>query len=352
MGAGRVLTRAIGGVGVAAAGALSTGFLVERRVVRTRRATADRTAEFFGLSASPRAVLADDGVALHAEIDELAPYEGKQRTPHPGVTLVFAHGYALSLHSWFFQREAFRGKYRMAFYDQRSHGRSERGDRKRSTIDQLGDDMAAVLEQLVPEGKVILVGHSMGGMSIMAFAERHPEVFAERVAGVALLATCAGNLRPHRILSRLIPDTLGSFAAPRLVAALAAAPELVDSARTGSNIGFLVAKRFAFATPQPNAEIEFLDQLLAHTPMDTIGEFFPTFTALDKFAALARLDSVPALIVGGVQDRVTTIGHSRRMARAMPDAELVECDPAGHMVTFEARDEVNAAIERLVERAG
>ena len=102
------------------------------------------------------------------------------------MTLVFVHGYALNLDCWHFQREAFRGKHRMAFYDQRSHGRSERSDREHATIDQLGDDLARVIETVAPKGKVVLVGHSMGGMSIIAFAERHPKLFAERVAGVGL----------------------------------------------------------------------------------------------------------------------------------------------------------------------
>ena len=96
-------------------------------------------------------------------------------------TLVFVHGYALNLDCWHFQREAFRGKHRMAFYDQRSHGRSERSDREHATIDQLGDDLAVVIEDGGAGGQVVLVGHSMGGMSIIAFAERHPKLFAKRV---------------------------------------------------------------------------------------------------------------------------------------------------------------------------
>ena len=62
-----------------------------------------------------------------------------------------------------------------------------------------------VIEDLAPEGEVVLVGHSMGGMSIIAFAERHPELFAKRVAGVALVSTTAGGLHPHRTLGRWIP---------------------------------------------------------------------------------------------------------------------------------------------------
>ena len=137
-----------------------------------------------------------DGVVLHAEVDEITPYAESRRSQSADPTIVFVHGYALNLDCWHFQREAFRGKHRMVFYDQRSHGRSERSDREHATIDQLGDDLARVINELAPKGDVVLVGHSMGGMSIIALAERHPELFAKRVKGVALVSTTAGGLRP------------------------------------------------------------------------------------------------------------------------------------------------------------
>lgn len=356
MSVGTWVGRAAGGLGAAAVAAIATGIVVERNVVRTRKAATARVEEMGSLRSAPQRVSTDDGITLYAEIDEVAPYEGKLskklERPKEQLTLVFIHGYAINLDCWYFQREAFRGKYRMAFYDQRSHGRSDPSPRSRATIEQLGDDVAAVLTHLVPEGDVVLVGHSMGGMSIMAFAEQHPEMFRTRVRATALLATTAGDLRPHHILSKLIPDGIGEAAASRLVAALASAPELVDSARKrGSNIGFLAADLFAFSGDAPAEEVEFLDQMLAGTSMKVLGEFFPTFSELDKYSALSRLDEKPCLIVGGERDRLTAVSHSRKMAKAMPDATYVECAGVGHMVIFEARETVNAELEALVDRA-
>ncbi len=353
MSARRSLAYAAGGLGAAALAALATGVVVERKVVQARRAGAASADRLGVLRSEPVEVVADDGVVLHAEVDEMAPYAGKgKRRKSAEVTLVFAHGYALNLDCWHFQREAMRGKHRMVFFDQRSHGRSARSSRENATIDQLGDDLARVVEQLAPDGTVVLVGHSMGGMSIMAFAERHPELFAERVAGVALIATTAGGLRPHRVLSRWIPNGIGELMAPRVVAALAKAPELVDSARrSGSNIGFIVADLFAFGGDVPAAEVEFLDEMLAGTSFDVLAEFFPNFTELDRFDSLAALGGVETVIVCGTKDRLTSIGHSRKLADRLPHAHLVECADAGHMVIFESRIQVNAALEDLVAAA-
>lgn len=349
----RSIAYAAGGMGAAVVAALATGVAVERRVVRSRRAGAAEADRLGALRSTAVQVTCRDDVALHAEVDEIAPYVVGGRRPKATVTIVFVHGYALNLDCWHFQREAFRGKHRMVFYDQRSHGRSERSDREHATIDQLGDDLADVIATMAPKGDVVLVGHSMGGMSIFAFAERHSELFARRVTGVGLVSTTAGGLKPHRTLGRWVPDRFGTMVAPRVIAALAKAPELVDSARRpGSNIGFLVADMFAFGSSDvPAAQVEFLDEMLAGTKFEVLAEFFPNFSQLDKFEHLAAFGRVATTIICGTKDKLTSIGHSRKLAQRIPGAQLVECEGAGHMVIFESRDQVNHALEDLLAAA-
>jgi pimeloyl-ACP methyl ester carboxylesterase len=334
--------------GAVAAGAVATGVVVERRVVRTRRAAAGGADVLGSLHSPALAVEADDGVCLHAEVDELAPYAGTAPAQQDGPTLVFVHGYSLNLDCWHFQRAQLRGKYRMVFYDQRSHGRSERSSAENATIDQLGHDLRTVIETLAPEGPLVLVGHSMGGMSIIALAEQHPELFGDRVVGAALVSTTAGGLRTHRVLSPFIPDRLGREVGSRVVAGLARAPELVDSARRrGSNLGFLLGRVFAFGEDVPPAYVEFLDNMLAQTPFEVLAQFFPNFDTLDKFSVLAAFERIPTTIVCGTEDKLTSIGHSRKLASRIAGAKLVECQGAGHMVILEQHERVNAALTDL-----
>jgi pimeloyl-ACP methyl ester carboxylesterase len=336
----------------ATAAAVTAGLVVERRVVATRRAGSQGADELGGLRGDARRVLTADGVALHVELDEVAPYaEGSKSLTREGdgePTIVFVHGYALNLDCWHFQREYFRGKHRMVFYDQRSHGRSGRGDKQHATIDQLGDDLRTVIEDVVPTGPVVLVGHSMGGMTIMALAERHPDLFDERVVGAALISTSAGELRTHHLVSRLIPDAVGGTLGPRIVAGLALAPDLVDRLRRrGSNIGFLVADQFAFGDDVPASYVEFVDNMLAATSFEVLAEFFPNFDALDKYTVLESFARVPTYIISGTKDLLTAVGHSRKMADRIPGATLVECPGAGHMVIMERKDRVNSALGEL-----
>ncbi|MEI2820511.1 MAG: alpha/beta hydrolase [Marmoricola sp.] len=346
--------RAGGIAGTLAALAVGVGLVAERTIVAERRKAAPDADRLGTLHSQARTVIASDGVHLHAEVDEVAPYSRKRRGKHEAPaadlpTLVFAHGYALSLDCWHFQRAALRGKFRMVFYDQRAHGQSGRGEWKNATIDQLGADLGAVIEQLVPTGRVVVVGHSMGGMSALAYADQFTREFSERVTGVALIATSAGDMHPHETISSWIPDGIGEVVALRAISALAKAPELVDSARRlGSNIGYLVVRRFAFgSTNVPPEQVEFLDHMLADTPMEVLGAFFPQFEALDKYAVLGAFTNVATTIICGTRDRLTPLAHSRRLATAIEGSELVVCPGAGHMVIFEKSARVNAAIESV-----
>jgi pimeloyl-ACP methyl ester carboxylesterase len=338
-------------VGTAAAGTVAAaalaGALVEKRLVARRRSGPDPG---FGQLRGPvRPVRTDDGLRLHAEVDEPASGQSPPREGQPAPTLVFVHGYALNLDCWHFQRQHFRGRLRMVFYDQRSHGRSERSLPQHATIDQLGRDLAAVLDQLVPEGPVVLVGHSMGGMTIMALAEQHPELFGTRVVGAALISTTAGGLRTHRVLGRWLPERVMGQVTPRLVAGLARMPGLVEGARrAGSGIGFVATGRLAFGQDVPPSYVDFVDDMLTRTPFEVLAEFFPNFDALDKFSVLHAFERVPTTIICGDQDRLTSIGHSRKMAQRIPGARLVECPGAGHLVILERRDDVDAALEDLL----
>ena len=107
--------------------------------------------------------------------------------------------------------------------------------------------------------------------------------------------------------------------APRVIAALAKAPELVDSARRpGSNIGFLVADMFAFGTRTCRRRRWSSSTRCWPARRSTVlAEFFPNFSSLDKFDAPRRRSrDVPTTIICGTKDQLTSIGHSRKMAAA------------------------------------
>ena len=128
-----------------------------------------------------------DGVRLHVEAT------GPADAP---VTVVLLHGWSLDGRTWHQQVAAltatpFGDAVRVVTYDARGHGRSSCMALPTATLAQLGDDLAEVLDAVAPTGPVVLVGHSMGGMTIMEYAHRHPAQFAARTAGLVFVSTTA-----------------------------------------------------------------------------------------------------------------------------------------------------------------
>jgi pimeloyl-ACP methyl ester carboxylesterase len=295
-----------------------------------------------------RIVLADDGVPLHVEVDE--PPEGGRRGDAP-LTFVLSHGYALTLDSWHYQRLALRGRGRLVLWDQRGHGRSGTGPPDASTIDQVGADLAAVIEEVAPEGPLVLLGHSMGGMTVMALAAKRPELFAERVVGVGLLSTSAGGLGD---LDLGLPGfgRVAVRAAPLAARVIARSPGLAaQGRRVSSDLEALLVRRYSFASDVAPALVRFSTGMIAATRFEVISDFLPTFAGHDKRDALAAMADAEVLVLVGDHDMLIPAGHSEDIASRLPAAEHVVVRHGGHLVLLEHPRVVDAHVLELAERA-
>jgi len=288
-------------------------------------------------------VRTEDGVDLHVEIDD---------APSP-LTVVFVHGFTARLEEFDLQRETLRGKARAVLYDCRGHGRTRRKGVRAATIDQLGRDLGRVIDAATPVGPVVLFGHSMGGMTIMALARQRPELFGPRVVGAFLLATSSGGLVDagpiglwFRILRRLglLPLLLFWM---RLWAPLA---ERVR--RRGSKAGRAYFRHYLFGKDDADpAAVEQVQDLLEQTPFPIIAAFYRTLLDHDEHASLEVMRAIPVTLLVGDSDRLTPASHSERMAEALPDAELIIVPGAGHSVNITRREVVDSALLRLLDRA-
>jgi pimeloyl-ACP methyl ester carboxylesterase len=346
----------IGGVvgGTAAATAVAAVAVQRRTAARRRRRGADEPA-FPPLPCDRHGtVVADDGTGLYYE--EVGPSDAP-------LTVVFVHGYTLNSQSFYFQRQALaRPDVRMIFYDQRSHGRSEHSEPDLATIDQLGRDLHTVLETLVPTGPIVLIGHSMGGMTILALAGQHPDLFAApsgrrggppRVAGVALIATSAGDMASVTLgLPALLAKIKGPLM-PLLLRGARRQANLVERGRAvGTDIAWVFTRRLSFGSKDvPAATVEFLTNMIAATRIEVIADFYPALMSHDKLAALPVLADTDVVIICGERDSLTPLTHSQAMAEALPKAELVVVPQAGHVALMEYPDVVDDALSRLIDSA-
>ncbi|MFJ1546955.1 alpha/beta fold hydrolase [Streptomyces sp. NPDC088246] len=375
-------------IGVIAAGA-AAGVAVERLTVgrgmrRRARLALDASGPYGSLRGLPGRAAADDGTELYYEVDEVEPDGGTgagggesgtsdsatatgagtrrrrlfgRKAPAP-VTVVFSHGYCLSQDSWHFQRAALRGLVRTVHWDQRSHGRSERGraqaDGVTVGIDQLGRDLKAVIDAAAPEGRLVLVGHSMGGMTMMALAEQYPQLIRDRVAAVAFVGTSSGKLGEVSFGLPIAGVNAVRRVLPGVLRALGSQAELVERGRRATADLFAgLIKRYSFGSRDVDPAVErFAERLIESTPIDVVAEFYPAFTEHDKSHVLPAFRDLPVLILAGDKDLVTPSSHSEAIADHLPEAELVIVPDAGHLVMLEHPETVTDRLADLLVRVG
>lgn len=358
-------------IGVVAAGA-AAGVAIERLTVgrgmrKKARLALDSAGPYGALRGTPGKAYADDGTELYYEVDDIEPEAGLgprkrrlfgRKAPAP-VTVVFCHGYCLNQDSWHFQRAALRGVVRTVHWDQRSHGRSGRNPAQAEgrvpvTIDQLGRDLKAVLDAAVPKGPIVLVGHSMGGMTMMALAAHYPELIRERVVGVALIGTSSGRLGEVNFGLPVAGVNAIRRVLPGVLRALGQQAELVERGRRATADLFAgIIKRYSFATRDIDPAVaRFAERMIEGTPIDVVAEFYPAFTEHDKTEALVHFAGLPVLVLAGTKDLVTPSEHSEAIADLLPDAELVLVPDAGHLVMLEHPEVVMDRLADLLTRAG
>ncbi|MGY1637956.1 alpha/beta fold hydrolase [Geodermatophilus sp. SYSU D00742] len=317
---------------------VAAGAAAARR--RSPRPTVASTPSPPALRGQERTVLTEDGVPLHVEVS------GAEQ---PGATVVLAHGYVQSSRLWAGQVQdllAARPDLRVVTYDHRGHGASGRTTRERATIDQLGRDLARVIADVAPTGPVVVGGHSMGGMTLMALAEQRPELFGDRVVAAAFVATSSGGMDAvtyglpapvARVVRKLLP----------VLSERNARAELAGRARKvgGSDM------RLIFSRDADPEDVRTTLEVHRTCSAETVAAFLPTFSDHDRVRALEALAEVPALVAVGDADRLCPIEHSRVIADALPLAELAVYPGAGHMVQLERRAEVSRRLVELVARA-
>ena len=196
----------------------------------------------------------------------------------------------------------------------------------------------------------MLVGHSMGGMTIMALADHYPELVEERVAGVAFLATSAGEVGSSGLsgtwLSRRNPLTRGVG----LLAALQ--PSLVEGVRKAAgDVVWAVTRRLAYGDRGVSpALVDLADSMISANAVDALTDFVDTIGSHDRLAALPALATCEVLVAAGDADRVIPFSHSEVIAAELPEARLVRFDGVGHLPMLEQADAMNDALADLLRR--
>lgn len=284
---------------------------------------------------SPRrelAVNSADGTRIHVE------EHGQDGRP----AVVLIHGWTCSTIFWAPLIRELAADFRVVAYDQRGHGRSGTPDRAGYSTRALADDLTAVLEAVVPEGEqAVLVGHSMGGMTLMAASER--AAVRSRTAATLLASTGSGRLLaetrvlPPRIRSQKVRDAFHR----QLLGSRAPLGPVTAVSRAALKYGVMAPG----STPEQVAATARVVHACGARPRSAWGR---VLASLDLDAGLAALTAPTAVLVG-TADKLTPPVHARGMAAALPDCVgLTELDGLGHMTPIEGTSAVAGVVRGLV----
>lgn len=326
--ASRIATAA--GALTVAAGAATAWELARRGDAERLAADPARAALDAPLPGRARTVTAHDGTPL--AVQEAGPADG------PPVVLV--HGWGMGARFWFHQLRDLSADHRVIAYDQRGHAASGRPPTGDHSVEALGRDLESVLAACVPEGRrAVVVGHSMGAMSILSWADGHPASVTERAHAAVLADTAADELLSTFFaelgLARVLADTVGvrAFRAP------------LPAPRRTTPLSSRAVQRAALGPTAPPSSVALTEQLFLDCPADVRSAFAAALASLDLTQALARL-TVPTTVVTGTHDRLTPPVHARRLADRLPDARPVELAGAGHQAPLEQPERFTPVVRR------
>ncbi|WP_405772057.1 alpha/beta fold hydrolase [Streptomyces sp. NBC_01538] len=269
-----------------------------------------------------------DGARLHVEV------HGADDAP----VVVLSHGWTCSTAFWAAQIRELAPDHRVVAYDQRGHGRSPASPG--CSTDALADDLEAVLAAtLEPGEKAVVVGHSMGGMTVLAASARPG--FREHAAAVLLCSTGSSRLVAEALVLPMRAGRLRTWLTRRSLSSRAPLGPVTPLSRRLLKY----ATMGAGSTPKMVEECARIVHACPRKARYSWARVLDRIQLDDQVRELM----VPAAVVVGTADRLTPPVHARALAAALPDCHgVTELAGLGHMTPVEAPGEVAGVVRELV----
>jgi len=247
-------------------------------------------------------------------------------TTHKGVKLtyddrgagkpafVFVHGWTCNRSFFAPQADHFARGHRVVSVDLRGHGESDK-PQGAYPISAYSDDIAHLIGEL-GLGKVVAVGHSMGGITVLQLGADHPD----KVAGIVMV------------------DPAPLVWPPELKAGVAGLVSAIETGNQEPRRQF-IAQNLFLPTSDKRLVAEVLDVMMA-APSHVAASAMKGILAFDG-PAVAKRCTVPALHIAATPP----LNPPHLMSEWMPSAVNGWTVGAGHFNMMEAPDQVNAMIE-------
>lgn len=273
-----------------------------------------------------------DGLDLHVRV------HGPESAP---LTVVLAHCWTSDHDDWRYQVRDLMNAYghdiRILTWDHRGHGDSAESPKGACTVENVGRDMGDLIDTYAPTGDLVLAGHSLGGMAMLALAEQRPELVRDRVVAATFVSTSSSEMDT---VTLGLPELNEGLRAqiPRL---LALRSRLLSKKhrRRQPFIERLVVRRYLFGSPMRLRDAALAAEGIINSPSATMVGFYEDIMEHDRCVSCSVFDDIPTRVLVGERDVLTPPHHGRKIASSIKGATFTIAPGAGHMLPLE-RDEL------------
>ena len=262
-------------------------------------------------------------------------------------TVILTHGWGLDSTIWNYAKSDLAKRFRVVSWDLPGLGKSTTGKPNGVSLTAFAANLRSVIHETT--GPVVLVGHSIGGMTIQTLARNFPEMLGREVVGLVLINTTHINPLRTIIFSPLFQALRLPVIKPLMFLAIALQPLAWLSAWQSYLSGMAhVANRFGFGRFVTRSQLEHTTLLATRNPPGVLARGNLAMFEWDATATLPTIP-VPVLVIGGDRDIVTKLEASRTIASAIPDARLQVVEGVNHMGFLERADLYNEAVATFVD---
>ena len=260
-------------------------------------------------------------------------------------TLILTHGWAMDSTIWHYAKQSLANSFRLIVWDLPGLGRSE-GE---ISLESFASNLEMLIEECSTQ-KVVLVGHSIGGMTIQTLARDNPALFANRVAGVVLLNTTYTNPLKTMILPGFMQAIRWPLLEPLMRVAILLQPLVWLSAWQSYLSGMAhLGNRLGFGKFVTRSQLNHVTLLAAKNPPGNVQKGNLAMFRWDATGALAGT-GVPILLLAGELDIVTKPTASADIARQASTASVEFVHGVNHMGMLEQAEQYNSAIAAFARR--
>ncbi len=285
-------------------------------------------------------IVRPDGAVLHVQA----------YGPEGAPVLLFTHGWGLSLAEWFYAHQHLVGRYRLLLWDLPGLGHSSPPLDHQYDLERLAGHLKAVLE-LAGKQRVILCGHSIGGMITLTFCRLFPEALSPQVVGLILIHTTPTNPVQTAWGAPVLRRLQGPLLRPLCALTIALSPlvRVMNLLAFQSGLSHLGNHFMQFGGSETQGQLNFVVQhdLRANPAVAARG-----MLAMMRYDAVDVLPTipVPVLVIAANHDKATLPEASHFITQKIPQAEEVMLAPGGHLGLLEQHGDWLKAVEAFAKR--